>query len=410
MLTTHALGLTLLAVSVLGLVPLGVQLFCVLRHFGTSSRAPGPAAQPVSPTPRGISILKPLCGVDDDLEANLENFATLGYPDYEVLLGVKNAQDPAHALALEAVARWPRRVRLVLQRDEPGLNPKVNQLITLAAAARHEVLLISDSNTRVGPGYLEEISRIFEDPTVGCLSHPVSGKGERTLGSLMDNLYQSTTGGAGQIAAKRTAGQDIVVGKSMALRRSTLEALGGFHAVRNHLAEDFVLGRWVKQRLGQRIVIADSPVYNVSQHKSVRTFFKRYVRWSIIHHTCIPTPLYLAQSLLNPLPWALLGALLAPSLQALGLVATVALLKVLADTAIFRVMRPGQRTDWRVVPAILLKDVLLFAAWANGLFSRSVDWRGNSLRVMAGSRLIAPFSPVEAPLPEPEGARQVLVG
>jgi ceramide glucosyltransferase len=277
----------------------------------------------------------------------------------------------------------------------------VNQLITLAAAARNELLLISDSNTRVEPGYLEEISRTFEDPRVGCMSHPISGLGEQTLGSLMDNLYQCTSAGAGQISAKQAAGQDIVVGKSMVLRRSVVEALEGFRAVRNVLAEDFVIGQWVTRRMALRSVVARSPVYNVSQQKSVRTFFKRYVRWSIIHHTCIPTPLYLAQSILNPMPWAVLGAVLSPSNSTLEAAGAVVGVKLVHDVAVFHMMRPGQRTPWMTVPAVLLKDWLLFAAWVNGLFARSVDWRGHSLRVRAGSHLVAPPSALPAPLSLP---------
>jgi ceramide glucosyltransferase len=405
-----ALSLILLGAAVCGIALLLLQLFCVLLHHLKQFR---PRAEVSRGTPpRGISILKPLCGVDDDLDANLAQFATLGYPAYEVLLGVKDTSDPAYAVAQEAVRRWPQVMRLELQQGEPGLNPKVNQLITLAAAARHDILVISDSNVRVGPGYLEGISRTFENPTVGCVSHPVSGIGEQTMGSLMDNLYLSNTAGAGQIAAKRLVNQDIVVGKSMALRRADLEALGGFHAVRNVLAEDFVLGRWMTRRLKKRAVVASAPVYNVSQKKSVKAFFKRYQRWSIIHHTCIPTPVYLGQSLLNPIPWAVLGTLLAPSARTLALTVALSLVKVAIDLAVFHLLRPGQRTSWRAAPAVLLKDTLLFVAWVNGLFSRSVDWRGNKLRVLAGSRLVPPtsFEPEPLASSEPEPPKELLAG
>ncbi len=406
---TDALSLTLLGAAVAGIFFLLVQLGCVLLYRRKQARP-----QPVSPhlKPRGISILKPLCGVDDDLESNLAQFAALEYPAYEVILGVKDKKDPAYALAKAAVKRWPKVMRLELQQGEPGLNPKVNQLITLAAAARHEILLISDSNVRVGAGYLEELSRTLEDPTVGCVSHPVSGIGEQTLGSLMDNLYQCTTAGAGQISAKQAANQDIVVGKSMALRREDLKTLGAFHSVRNVLAEDFVIGRWVTQRLGKKAVVARSPVYNVSQKKSVKAFFKRYQRWSIIHHTCIPTPVYLAQSLLNPIPWALLGTVLAPSLRALAVLAGVSLMKVLIDMWVFSLMRPQHPTSWRAMPAVVLKDLLIFVAWVNGLFSRSVDWRGNKLRVLNGSMLVPPASSELQPMTphEPEPTEEVLAG
>ncbi|ATB38028.1 glycosyl transferase [Cystobacter fuscus] len=399
MFSTHAIGLALLVAAALGSFVLCVQLFCVWLHHRRLSHVT-PESNPSRPL-KSISILKPLCGVDDDLEANLECFATLDYPAYELLLGVKDTRDAAYPVAQAAVARWPHRVRLVVQQGEPGLNPKVNQLITLAAAARNELLLISDSNTRVEPDYLEEISHTFEDPRVGCMSHPISGVGDQTLGSLMDNLYQCTSAGAGQISAKLVAGQDLVVGKSMVLRRSVVDALDGFRDVANVLAEDFVIGQWVTRRMALRSVVARAPVYNVSQKKSVKTFFKRYVRWSIIHHTCIPTPLYLAQSILNPTPWALLGVMLSPSAQTLEAAGAVVGVKLMHDVAVFQMMRPGQRTRWVTVPAVLLKDMLLFAAWVNGLFARSVDWRGHSLRVMAGSRLVPPPSALPTPIPLP---------
>lgn len=134
------------------------------------------------------SILKPLCGIDDALWNNLRSFVGLRYPAYEILLGVRDASDPAFLLALRAVERWPDRVRVVLQRGSPGFNPKVNQLITLAAAARGEILVISDSNVRVRRDYLRGIAAAFDDPRVALATHPVAGIGERSAGALFDNM------------------------------------------------------------------------------------------------------------------------------------------------------------------------------------------------------------------------------
>lgn len=379
-------SLALLAAACVGLVALAVQLVQVLRH-----RREQPLPCPAVGARPGISILKPLCGVDDDLEANLAQFASLDYPSYEVVLGVRDMRDPAYPVARAAVARWPQVMRLALQVGEPGLNPKVNQLITLADLARHDLWVINDSNVRVAAGYLDEIAQGFADPAVGCVTHPIGGVGERTLGSLMDNLHLASSAAAGVIAAKRLAGQDIVVGKSMALRREDVETLGGFFSVKDVLAEDFVIGQWVTRKLGKRVVVARTPVFNVSLKKRVADFFKRYVRWSVIHHTLVATPTYLAQGLLNPAPLALLGALLEPSAPAFAAVGFVAGTKALIDVAVFRLLRP-EPVSWMAVPAVLLKDALLFVAWCNGLFSRTVDWRGNRLKVLPGTRLV----PVEA--------------
>ena len=392
--TTSVLSPFFFAIAAFGLLALRVQLFLVRRHLGRRPLAAEPGGAPLG----GISILKPLCGVDDDLEANLECFATLDHPRYEVILGVRDTRDPAYEVAVAAVARWPHLMRLELQRGEPGLNPKVNQLITLESVARYDVLLISDSNTRVGPGYLEEISRLFEDPTVGCVSNPIGGMGEQNLGALMDNLYQCIYSGAGPISSKRAAHQDIVVGKSMALRRDTLKALGGFSSVRNVLAEDFILGRRVPRELGQRTVLARSLVYNVSQSKSLSNLFKRYARLSLVQFSCLPLPVYLMEVLISPLPWAVLGALASPSMRSLAGLGAVALGKLLLDVSTFRLLRPGQRTPWEVVPAVFLKEILVLAAWAYAPFARTVSWRGNTLRVRPGSQLV-PLSDV---LPDPQ--------
>src|SRR5439155_12021378 len=123
---------------------------------------------------RGISILKPLCGLDDDLVANLESFVAIDYAPYEVLLGVRDRHDAAYPIALALARRFPRRVRVVLQRGAPGLNPKVNQLATLARAARYEIVVVSDSNVRVPDGYLDEIAAHLEDPRVGLVTHPIA--------------------------------------------------------------------------------------------------------------------------------------------------------------------------------------------------------------------------------------------
>jgi ceramide glucosyltransferase len=364
-----------------GLFLYALQLLAVLVH----RRAP----RRHSATRPGISILKPLCGVDDDLAANLECFARLDYEPCELLLGVRDRSDAAYPLALAAARRHPHRVRVVLQRGVPGLNPKVNQLITLARAARHDLLVVSDSNVRVAPDYLGEIAAHFDDPAVGLVTHAVAGIGESRFGSLMDNLHLASAIGAGMIGAKRVVGQDVVVGKSMALRRADLEALGGFEIVADVLAEDYVLGRMVGRQLKKRVVVASTPVLNVSQRRSARDFYRRYQRWSVIHRQAIGGKMYAAQALLNPTMMAAGGALVHPSLLTLSGLGAVVALKLAYDGAAMRLLRGG-RVPWRTLLASPAKDALLARAWASGLLCREIEWRGNPLRVLPGTRLALP--------------------
>lgn len=376
-----AVSVALLLVAVIGLAAVAVQAGALARH-----------ARGVDPAPRGtplVSVLKPLCGVDDDLARNLASFAAQDYPRFEVLLGVRSRGDAAYPHALAAASRWPGRFRVVVQRGEPGLNPKVNQLVTLARTARGEVLVVSDSNVRVHPAYLAGIAGLLEDPTVGLVTHAIAGVGEERLGSLLDNLHLAGTIAPGVVAAKRVAGTDFVVGKSMAFRRSDLAALGGFEAVKDVLAEDYVLGALVPSRLGKRVVIASRPVESVSRSRTVREFVARYARWAVLQRQAVGPAAYAAQVVLNPILVAAAGLVAAPGRGTLAAFGAVCVLKTLADRAAGRRLRPGG-FRLRQLLAVPLKDLLSGAAWAYGLARRDVTWRGNRLRVLAGTRVATP--------------------
>ena len=283
----HLVSTALLIASAVGVAIVVLQVFMFARHLARP--APAPRTRPP------ISILKPLCGLDDELADNLAVFAALPYPDYEVLLGVASAADPAYAVAAEAARRWPARFRVVIQRGAPGLNPKVNQLLGLVSEARADILVVSDSNTRVPPGYLDEIAAYLEDPTVGLVTHAIAGSGEERArasaptaiwGARLDNLHITGTMSPGFVAASVLCGKTYVVGKSMAMRRTDLQAVGGLDVVKDVLAEDFVLGRLIPQALGKRVVLGRAVVECVTVRRSLAAFASRYARWSVMQRQC----------------------------------------------------------------------------------------------------------------------------
>jgi ceramide glucosyltransferase len=362
----------------LGLLLVGAQCVALLSHLRQAS--PLPTRYP------GISVLKPLCGVDDDLLANLEVFTRLRYPNYEVLLGIRDTSDPAYPVARWAEQQWPSVMRVVIQRGEPGLNPKVNQLITLAAAARHDILVVNDSNVRVRRNYLSEIAAYFENPRVGLVTHPLAGGGEQRLGALLDNLYLSTHIGPGVVAAKQILRKDFVVSKSMALRREDLRAMGGFEAVKDVLAEDYVTGRLVSKKLGKKIVIARNPITNVSRYRRVSEFVARYARWGVMQRRVVGVPIYTAELLLNPILLASFGLALMRDPLGLALWSICCGLKALVDCVAAQGLRGGP-FPWRLIPFVPLKDLLASASWAHGLVISTVNWRGNRLLVQKDTKL-----------------------
>lgn len=386
---TALASILLFCAGACALAVVALQTWALRRHV-----RPGEARVRAAAAPP-VSILKPLCGVDDGLEENLAAFAALDYPSYEVVLGIRSRRDPAWPVACAAVRRWPDRFRVALQRGEPGLNPKVNQLVTLARAARFDVLVVSDSNVRVAPDYLAEIAALLEDERIGLVTHPImgvglgQGVGAERLGSLMDHLHLAGSVAAGVVAAKRLAGRDIVVGKSMALRRADLAAMGGFEAVKDVLAEDYVMGLMITGVLGKRVAVARRPILNVTAHHGVGEFAARYRRWSVLQRQAVGPAVYLAQVMLNPVLLAALGALAARTPAALAGFAGTCVAKAALDGAAARALRPGgfrlSQLAW--VPA---KDLVFGAAWAYGLVRRDVAWRGTRLRVLPGTRIEAP--------------------
>ena len=334
----HHLAVFLFALTFFGLALVAAQGVALRRHVAGAT--PPPTRRPP------ISILKPLCGVDDGLWENLALFAALEYPDYEVVLGVKSARDPAWDLARAAVRRWPRRFRVVVQRGEPGLNPKVNQLLTLAREARHDLLVVSDSNVRVAPGYLAEIAGLLEDEGVGLVTHPVVGEGAVRLGSLFDHLHLAGAVAPGVVAAKR---------------------------------------------LGKRVALAPSAVRNVSERQSVSAFTARYRRWAVLQRQLVGPGLYAAQALLNPVLLAAAALACERSALAAAGFAGTCVAKSAVDGAAARALRPAGFAPWQLA-LVPLKDLLFGGAWAYGLFHREVDWRGTKLLVGPGSRVLAPIA------------------
>ncbi len=378
----HLVALGLLGATAIGLSMLTGHLLVLWRHLR------GPVARPARRPP--ISILKPLCGLDDRLRQNLDTFAALPYPDYEVLLGVSSLDDAAYPTAVAVAREWPRRFRVVVQRGEPGLNPKVNQLMTLARAARNDLLVISDSNTRVPPGYLDEIAALLADDGVGLVTHPIVGQGDdqfgARLGSALDNMHLSGSITPALAAAKVIFGKDYVVGKSMAMRWRDVRALGGFGVVKDVLAEDFVLGRMIPERLGKRVVLARSVVRCVSLRRSVGSFVKRYARWSVMQHQCAGLGAYWGLLLLNPMLLATAALALAPGRLTAAAWLACAATRIALDAAAGRVLRGRAFATW-ALPLAPLKDLLAAGAWLYGLTNRTIEWRSHRLVVLRGSVL-----------------------
>jgi ceramide glucosyltransferase len=344
-----------------------------------------------------ISVLKPLKGIDDGLEDNLCSLARQRYPGrFELILGAADPQDPALEVALRIRRRFPGvPIKLVAGREGPALNPKVANLIGMLDLAEHDTLLISDSNVRVDATYLRDVASEMADPRVGLVSNLIAGDGEQSLGAALENLHLNSWIAAG-VATSSICRHPVVIGKSMMLRRSDLEQLGGLRAVEDVLGEDYLLGR-AFARAGHAVVISPHVVRTINAQWDLRRFLSRHLRWTQMRRWIAPR-LYAFEPLVNPLPILFgLGTIVALRDGALGYgtsawlsaigIATAG--KVGSDAVLSRRLR-GRWPSALGVLAVPVKDVLVLGLWCVAWVYRSVTWRGNKLRIGPGSVLSLP--------------------
>lgn len=339
------------------------------------------AAQSIKPP---VSILKPLKGIDEDLEANLRSFFELDYPRFELLFGINDIDDPAIALVQKLRRQFPDvPSRLVVTERRAGVNPKVNNLINIYPFARFDHLVISDSNVRVSPDYLSVLTAPMSDPKVGLVTSTVRGLGADSLGATLENLHLSTFVAYNVYAVLTFFRVPVTIGKSMLLRRQTLESLGGFAAFRDFLLEDGLIGKAV-QRMGQSIVTTFHPVDNINRSWGVGRFVARHLRWAMMRRH-LNLGHYVAELLSNPILFALIYALLDPTPSRFDLFVSVLGAKILLD------MIAGTLTGARLpLSAYLLvpvKELLIAALWPLPFFQRTVVWRGNKFRIGALTRV-----------------------
>lgn len=335
-----------------------------------------------------ISLLKPLRGADPGLEQHLESFFLQNYPSFEILFAVRQPDDPAVAVVERLAARYPNiKTQLILTGEPPYANAKVFSMGKMAEAADGEILVITDSDTSVSADYLKDMADRFASPETGAVTNLYRGVSGADLWSRLEALGMSTEFMAGVVVANHLEGMKFTLGPSMAIRRECLEKIGGFSAMADYLADDFVLGNWAAEA-GYQVGLSTHVINHHATALGFVSSFKHRLRWNRSSRFSRPAG-YFGQGFTYGLAWAILLSLLAANWWSGALLLMVLMARIwLAFELAVKLL--GDRESIRNFLLIPLQDLLSLATWLGGFVGREIIWRGERYRLLEEGR----FEPV----------------
>lgn len=381
----HLLPALLLVPVVAGL---GYHLVCVpvvALFVSRRRRSPGvPEAWPA------VSVLKPVYGLEKGLLENLRSICRQDYPaDYQVVLSVQRLDDPAIPLLRRVEKEFGReRVTVVVADSEPVVNGRIQNLVNGYRAARNDVLVFTDSDVRHRPDYLRAIVAPLLEPDVGCSNTAYRASGADSWYEKLELLTLTLDFITNVIFAAATGASGFCLGASTALRRETLERIGGLESLADYLVEDFEMGRRVNE-LGLRTVLVPYFVDTRVDLASPAAWWEHQVYWNMNTRAARPKG-YAATVVIRELPFALLFAA-ARLFDGLGLGvlgSTLALRWATAALLLGPVLR--DREALASLPWLPIRDLLEFGAFFQALFRRRLVWRGVELSISRQGRIV-PF-------------------
>jgi ceramide glucosyltransferase len=319
-----------------------------------------------------ISIIKPLKGLDDNLFDNLESFCKQDYPEYEVILSLENRNDPAYRVAEKIKNKYPDRVTIVIDNSSKALNPKVRNMMTAYKISKYDYFLISDSNVYVDSDYLKKTSASMSED-VGLITNLIVGTGGKSFGAVLENLKLNSFILLSVCLLDKFLKMPCSIGKSMLMRKKDFEEIGGFSAVQNVLAEDYLIGKLIHEK-GKKVVLSNYMIENVNEYWSIKRFFNRHTRWAKIRWK-IGGVKYFTEPLTNPVFIASLITLFyAFSNLSLILLLLSVLIKTTGDYFVMRMIKQKPGIQMILSP---IKDLISGIIWFVPFITSKVNWRGN---------------------------------
>ena len=334
---------------------------------------------PVLGRAEAISVLKPLAGLDLDLESNLRTFFEQDYPAFEILFAVRSAEDPAVSVVSRLQHEYPTvPSRLLVTGEPPYPNGKVFGLDLMLSQAANDLVVMSDSDIRVTAELLKTVSAEFQDARLGVATCPYRAIPGQSFWSKLEATGMNTDFWGGALVARMLEGMRFAVGPTIAARRKAIEAIGGFDRVKDYLAEDFVLGKFAAEA-GQGVILSSFVIEHHIGSATLKENIMHRLRWNRSTRRSRPAG-YVGQLFTMPLPLALMVFAFSPSWWPV-LPFTIVVRAISAYMVSARVLR--SRLNWFLLP---IEDLMGFCFWLAGFFGNTISWRGRRYRLFADGR------------------------
>lgn len=335
-------------------------------------------------------MLKPVSGIEPRLLENLVSFCEQDYPEYQIVFGIVGTADPAMEVIRQVIARYPERdLAFVHASSGAGTNPKIANLAHMLGAAKHDLLVIADSDICVGRQYLNAVASPFRDVRVAGATCLYKGMPQPGLASALGAMFIND-GFAPSVLVALTLGRlRYCFGATMAVQKSALLEIGGFAVLADQLADDYLLGKMLSDR-GYKVALVADVVETTVHEPTLNSLLRHELRWARTVRAVRPvgyTLSFIAHPLALSIAYLLIGPRLTWGLEALAASATLRVVLHYAMRARFRIS--GRATPW-LIP---LRDMLSFAVWAVGLFGSTVSWRDRDFIIDADGCLIANDKP-----------------
>ena len=342
-----------------------------------------------------VTILKPVHGMEERLEENLESFFRQDYPDFEIIIGARSASDPAVELAESLRLRYPHvKSRIVISGPPTWPNAKVFTLDKMIPLSHNDFFVISDSDVRVGPDFLRNVVPPLLDPKLGLVTCLYRGDPAADFWSLLEALGMSVEMPSGVVVADMLEGIRFALGPAVACRRDALDAIGGIAATADYYSDDYVLGNKI-WAAGYKVIFSHYFVHHVLTPRPFLRTLGDQLRWMKSTRHSRPWG-HLGTGLTFAMPFGVLGFAAAAALGnwrlATALLAIAFLNRVIQSVAVgWGLLRDprGLRLCW-LYP---LRDFQGFVVWAASYLSRNFYWRGEMYRFTAGGKIIAQDRP-----------------